>query len=496
MNSDFTLYDLIARRADLTPAGEALVDGTCRTTFRELLYYCDQFSGALMGRGIASGERIAILSGNSLEFVALLGAIARVDAVAVLLNTRLHAEEIASILDDTKPRLLISDTQNLALTQQSVSTLGSFLTCVLIEDMARDKQAPLSPLPSSSAAAKPFLIIPTAAVGGKPRGAILSHGNLLSCALQTAQLLALEENDTYLGLLPLFHIGGLAMTVATLMVGGKTILTPRFDASEAASLMASERITFSVTFPPMLGAILDAWEGAAKTFPAVHRWCGVDNPDTIGRFLRLFPTASFISLYGQTEVMPVSGGNFRLRPGSIGKPALLTRVVLLDDDDQPVPAGETGEICVRSPAVFQGYWQRPADTTHTVRGGWHHTGDLGCLDEDGFLWYRGRKPEKELIKTGGENVYPAEVEKALLAHEAIAEACVIGVPDEQWGEAVKAICVLRQGYRVDAQELIAFVASSMARYKKPKYLVFVEELPKKPDGSPDRQKVKQLFGLP
>jgi long-chain acyl-CoA synthetase len=152
-----------------------------------------------------------------------------------------------------------------------------------------------------------------------------------------------------------------------------------------------------------------------------------------------------------------------------------------------------GEICVRSPAVFQGYWNLKEETAYTFRNGWHHTGDMGRIDADGFLWYAGRKPEKELIKPGGENVYPAEVEKVILEHGAVEEVCVIGVPDRQWGEAVKAVCVLRQGCAVNAEELIDYVAARIARYKKPKNIVFVEELPKTAGGAVDREHVKKTF---
>jgi len=203
--------------------------------------------------------------------------------------------------------------------------------------------------------------------------------------------------------------------------------------------------------------------------------------------------AAFYSLYGQTEAMPVSGGDSAEKPGSIGRPAVLTRVALFDDLDREAPSGTPGEICVRSPAVFQGYWNLEAETAYAFRDGWHHTGDMGRLDEDGFLWYGGRKPEKELIKPGGENVYPAEVEKVLLTHDAVAEVSVIGVPDPEWGEAVKAVCVRKSGKAVSAQELIDFVAGKIARYKKPRYVVFVESLPKTTGGTIDRDEVKKAY---
>ena len=192
--------------------------------------------------------------------------------------------------------------------------------------------------------------------------------------------------------------------------------------------------------------------------------------------------------------MGVSGGPSDEKPGSAGKPSLLARVALFDDYDEEVPVGSPGEICVRGPAVFLGYWNLADDTAYTFRNGWHHTGDIGRFDEDGYLWYVKRKAEKELIKPGGENVYPAEVEKVILTHAAVKEVSVIGVPDQKWGEAVKAVCSLKAGQTLVAEELIEYVASKIARYKKPQQVVFVDTLPKTAEGEIDRDQVKKDHG--
>ncbi len=182
------------------------------------------------------------------------------------------------------------------------------------------------------------------------------------------------------------------------------------------------------------------------------------------------------------------------RRGSAGKIGMLTKIRIVNDKEEEVPPGEIGEITVQGPLVFQGYWQAEQANRHTFRNGWHHTGDVGVLDKDGYLWFKGRKPEKELIKPGGENVYPAEVEEVILQHTDIAEVSVIGVPDPQFGEGVKAVCVLKHGKTMSEKDLISFVADRIARYKKPRYVAFTESLPKTSDGKIDREKVKQLFG--
>ncbi|MBW1984721.1 MAG: AMP-binding protein, partial [Deltaproteobacteria bacterium] len=180
--------------------------------------------------------------------------------------------------------------------------------------------------------------------------------------------------------------------------------------------------------------------------------------------------------------------------GSAGIPAFMAEVQLIDGDGNFVETGEQGEIVVRGPVVFNGYWNLDEDNAYTFRDGWHHTGDMGKFDEEGYLFYTGRKPEKELIKPGGENVYPAEVEKTILEHPLVEEVSVIGVPDSKWGEAIKAVCVLKKGESLDETELIEFVASKIARFKKPKHIVYVNELPKTGDGSIDRNKVKEEHG--
>jgi acyl-CoA synthetase (AMP-forming)/AMP-acid ligase II len=498
--ADFTIYDMIARNSRLHPKGVAMVHGESRTTFSDYRNQCDRCAAGLVRDGIKRGDRIAVLAGNSSDFMILCGAAARIGAVAVLVNTRLNAEEIAYILEDATPRALVSGNEYRTVAEEASGKAASVKRRYLFNlDTPEGLWTPFTSLsiegkgrPAEAVTGEtPFLIIHTAAVGGRPKGTILSQGNLVAGGLQIAQLLGLGRGDCHIGILPLFHIGGMLMTIAAMHQGGKTVMVERFDPATVLRLIEKERGTFAVTFPPMLGSLLDAQEKASFDTSSLRIICGVDSPETCERFLSMNPHAAFYSLYGQTEAMPISGGDYRERPGSIGRPAILTHLAVFDDLDREAPTGTTGEICVRSASAFQGYWNLEDETAYTFRNGWHHTGDLGRLDEAGFLWYGGRKPEKELIKPGGENVYPAEVEKVILDHGAIEEVCVIGVPDAEWGEAVKAVCVVRKGCTVAAEELISFVASRIARYKKPKHVVFVESLPKTATGAIDREETKK-----
>jgi long-chain acyl-CoA synthetase len=243
-----------------------------------------------------------------------------------------------------------------------------------------------------------------------------------------------------------------------------------------------------------LSAIIEEHEKSGKDIKSLQHVPGLESPDVIEKYQNL-TGGNFYSLYGQTETSAIATmAPYSDRPGSAGRTVQLADVRLFDDHDQPVATGQTGEIVVKGPMVFKGYWNLPEDTAQTFRGGWHHTGDLGRFDKDGFLWYEGRKAEKELIKPGGENVYPAEVENVILEHPSIEYAVVFGVPDPKWKEGIKAVCQLKSGQVLEARDLIKFVGGRIASYKKPQYVEFISDLPLLKDGAPDRARVKELYG--
>jgi len=241
---------------------------------------------------------------------------------------------------------------------------------------------------------------------------------------------------------------------------------------------------------------LEAAEKSGQDISSLQHVIGLESPDVIEKFQETVG-GTFYCMYGQTETSAIATyGRYSDKPGSAGRTIPLADVRLVDDDDHPVPTGEVGEIAVKGPMVFNEYINLPEDTAHAIRGGWHHTGDLGRFDEEGYLWYEGRKAEKELIKPGGENVYPAEVEKVILEHPAVENTVVFGVPDPKWKEGIKAVCQLKSGETLDARELIKFVGSRIASFKKPQYIDFVSDLPRMDDDSPDRARVKELYGGP
>jgi acyl-CoA synthetase (AMP-forming)/AMP-acid ligase II len=340
----------------------------------------------------------------------------------------------------------------------------------------------------------PYIIMHTAAVQGKPRGAMLSHHNLVSCSIQVIGALGLTRHDSYLNILPLFHIAGWMAALTVMHAGGRNLMVAKYDPKAAGQMIDREGVTFIGNFPPILTQLLEVQAAGDCTLASLRNVIGVELPATVKRFEEL-GTGRFCLAYGQTETMGLTCICLNAeRPGSAGRPGPLVDLMITDEFDREVAAGKPGEILVRGPLVFKGYWGEEELTKHTLRDGWHHTGDIGRLDEEGFLWFVGRRAEKELIKPGGENVYPAEVEKVVLEHPAVLEVSVIGVPDPKFGEGIKAVCVLKPEALLSAQELIDFVAGRIARYKKPNYVQFVDSLPRKEDGSIDRVKVKEIHG--
>ena len=500
---DFTFYDLINRNAICFRERDAWfeVHANRCLTFSQYKEDVDRLAAGLQKSGIKKGDRIGILAKNSLEYFSLYGASAALGAIAVPINWRLSADEVAYNLNDCTPKVVFVGKEY----QEMVEHLKGKLSSVENYFNLGGKGGKLSDFETlighgalferpEVSADDGFVIIHTAAVGGKPRGALLSHRNVLCASIHLHYLLNVTERDVHLNLLPLFHVAGLLMTTASFHAGALTVNVSKFDATKAVELIEDKKVSIFMEFPPILGSILKEHEKTKKKIRSLRAVAGLESPETIEKY-QVMTGGTFYVLYGQTETSGlVTLGTYNDRPGSAGRVLSLAEVRLVDDYDHPVPVGEVGEITVRGPMVFKGYWNLPEDNKYTFRGGRHHTGDLGRFDEDGFLWYEGRKAEKELIKSGGENVYPAEVEKVILQHPAVKRAIVFGVPDPKWKEGIKAVCQLKEGESLEPQELIDFVGEKIARYKKPQYVEFITDFPLLEDGSPDRDKIKKLYG--
>jgi long-chain acyl-CoA synthetase len=500
---DFTIYDFICRNAKINKDKDCLLFEGKRIGFQEYRQRVDQLAAGLTGEGVTRGDRLAVVAYNSDEYMILYGAAAKIGAIVLAVNWRFQKEEVEYVLTDCTPKMVFAGESF----QEMISGLQTQLPFVrklvlLGKGTPQTGFIPFKALYSKEgadtvfeiSANDGFVIIHTAAVEGHPRGALLSQSNLVFHNVLAMLQYQLGRDDCYMGFLPLFHVAGLTLALAMMHAGGKHVITEKYDPAETLELIEQETGTILFTFAPILNSLLDKYETGSYDLSSLRHASGMEGTETIERLKKHAPQCTFHVGFAQTEAMGVSRSRYDERPGSAGKPSVLTRVKLFDDDDNEVQTGEPGEICVRSPSVFLGYWGRDADTDHTFRNGWHHTGDIGKFDEDGYLWYVKRKAQKELIKPGGENVYPAEVEKAVLENESVAEVSVIGVPDKKWGEAIKAVCVLKKGTKLDKAALIEFVGSRIARYKKPQQVVFVEALPKTPAGDIDRDQVKKEHG--
>lgn len=495
-----SFYDLLRRNAGDYGGTEAIRRAEGGITHAELFRETEALSAGLRDAGFQSGDRVAVLATNTYRFLTLFGAAARLGLILVPVNRRLSREEMDTIVQDTTPAAIAADSGQAEAADsllRSHSDLRELISLeqgmgkgIAYEDLLRGSP----PLESQGTWNDPFLIIHTAAVQGKPRGGVLTQRNILLNALLLVNELGLGQTDAYLNLLPLYHIMGINLATAALLAGGRNVLLPSFEAGEAARLVRDEDVTLLGTFPPMLGSLLNELEEITAEELSLRCVLGIDQQETITAFEEKTGSA-FYSVYGQTETSGLlTMAPNRDNPGSAGRPLPLVSLAIVDEFDRELAPGQTGEIVVRGPLVFQEYWNNPQITRHVFREGWHHTGDLGQVDERGYLFFKGRKAEKELIKSGGENVFPVEVEKALLEHPGVREASVIGVPDSRYGEGIKAVCVLEEGADASAKELSGYVGNRIAGYKKPRYVDFVRSLPRKEDGSVDREEVKRLYG--
>jgi long-chain acyl-CoA synthetase len=497
-----TVYDLIARAAALHGGRPAVIQGETQWTFRELLARIDALATGLAGLGIAKGERVCILAQNDVAYLDLYGACARQGIIAYPINWRLTAEEVERVVERAAPRMLVVDAFTLGVVEGWPQRQSSVAHWYRFGDTAGGGFQAFASLHREGAPAPvaevgaddTFAVISTAAVDVIPRGAALSHANIVAANLTAMAAFGTGPDDCYLCALPLFHITALGTTLAHLHAGAAAVIVSRYDAEEAVRLIDRHKVTHLSDFPPVLATLLDAAEKAGSRLPSLRDVAGLDAPPTIER-LHAKTGARFWTGFGQSETSGfVNIQRWVDRPGCAGRPVAAADVRLVDDYDREVPAGTPGEIVVRGPLVFQGYFAQPDVTAYTFRNGWHHTGDVGRYDAEGYLYYVKRKPEKELIKPGGENVYPAEVETVIARMEGVTGVCVYGVPDVKWGEAVKAVVEVKMAGAYTAQQVTDFVGSKIARFKRPHIVAFTDALPRTADGAVDRDAVKAKFG--
>ncbi|MBI2204110.1 MAG: AMP-binding protein [Candidatus Rokubacteria bacterium] len=499
----FTVYDMITRGALVYGDAPAVIHDDRVVSFREFRQRVDTLAAGLAARGIGKGDRICVLAQNNAAYLELYGACARQGIIAYPINWRLTADEVERVVERAAPAMMVVDATTLPAVGDWPSRKKSIRHWYQFGDAAADGFTPFGTALSGGPATPPdaevspddaFAVISTAAVDVVPRGAVLTHANVITANLTMMASIGYESGDRYLLGLPLFHVTPLGTALALMHAGGASVVMSRFDPDEAVRLIDRHRVTDLSTFPPVVANLLDAARKAGSGLPSLKRVFGLEAPDTIKR-LHAETRARFWTGFGQSETSgPVTLVRVLDKPGAAGRPVPTCQVTLVDDDDREVPIGTPGEIVVRGPLVFAGYFAQPDVTAYTFRNGWHHTGDIGRFDADGHLYYVKRKPEKELIKPGGENVYPAEVETVIMEMDGVTGVCVYGIPDAKWGEAVKAVVEVAPLGVYTAQQVSDFVGSKIARFKRPHAVVFTERLPRAADGAVDREAVKTRWG--
>ena len=442
--------------------------------------------------GLQDGERVAILSLNSVQYYEMLFAVAWAGGVFVPVNSRLAGPEVVHWLNDSEARILCVDGNFLELWRGIADQVPSVERLVHMadgdapEDMSRHESliAGNPPIPDADKGGDDLAgIFYTGGTTGRSKGVMLSHRNLVANAMQVLYSLGIDRHSSWLHVAPMFHQADALGTFSLTIAGGRHCFVPGFTPDGALEAMQRFRISHAIYVPTMLNMIVNHPDVGNYDLSAVKTimYGASPMPETVvRRALELMPTVAFVHGYGQTESAPIltmlpsefiAGTSASLgKINSIGLSAMMVDLKILDEDGNEVAPGSVGEICARGPNVMLGYWRQPELTAETLRDGWLHTGDGGYMDEDGFFYIVDRI--KDMIITGAENVFSAEVENALYQHDAVLECAVIGVPDDKWGERVHAIVRLKPATAASEEELVARCRELIAGYKVPRSLEF------------------------
>jgi fatty-acyl-CoA synthase len=500
-----SLSDWISHNAGLTPDKAAIRFPGRDVSYAELAALIERMVAAMAASGIQRGSCVAYLGFNSPEMLALLFASARLGALFMPLNWRLAAPEHKQMLEDCPPALLFVEPPFVAQIDALRTGLGA-TTLVSFGDAGTGwiswaefclRAGSPAPRDTDADAMTPLLICYTSGSTGMPKGVLLTQRALECNATNSADMHDLTADDVILTTLPLFHVGGLNnQTTPALRAGCTVVLHPKFDPDATFDAIEQEGITLTVLVPAQLDMMM-----------AHRRWAGADFSK-----LRMITTGStivprhvinavhakgvpMVQVYGSTETCPIAAylkaGDAMRKAGSTGRVALHCQLRLVDSNGKDVAQGSTGEILIKGNNVMTGYWQAPQATAAVLVDGWFHSGDMGHQDEEGYLYVDGRS--KEMIISGGENIYPAEIENLLIECPDIAEASVIGRPDARWGEIVVAVVVPKADHAVSSEQVLKLLEGRIARFKHPKEVVIVETLPKTALGKVRKEDVRKML---
>ena len=504
------VQDWLHYHAARRPDAPFAVDGERRLTWARAQASMRRIANALRGAGVSPRDRIAFLARNRLEYPLLYYGAFEAGAVPVTLNFRLAPPEWRFILEDAGVRLVVA-------AEEYAEALDGLRADVPVErwvilgrarpgwDAFEDWIAAASPAPPHLRPSPDddLYQMYTSGTTGRPKGAVLTQRAIVDHLHQLRLAMPLFPGERQLAVMPLFHAGMAIGLYHAVAAGAELVIHEAFEPEAVVRAISEEGIAVASLVPAMIQACcVDVRDVADRTYDALRMLVYGASPiaeATLARALEVFG-CEFGQGYGMTETAScvtflLPEDHRRALAGradlllSAGQPVLGTEVRIVDEDDRPVACGELGEIAARGPQLMRGYWNRPEDTAEALRGGWMHTGDAGSLDAEGYLYVRDRV--KDMIVSGGENVYPREVEDVLFQHPAVADAAVIGVPDERWGEAVRAVVVLRPGAEASAAALVAFCRGRIADYKRPREVAFLDALPRNPSGKVLKRELRE-----
>jgi fatty-acyl-CoA synthase len=502
----------LARHALMQPDATALRHLGRTTTWAELDRRVAALAGGLRRRGVRFGDRVLILMLNRTEFIESFLAANKLGAIAVPVNFRMTPREIGFLVTDCDARVMIAESV-LAKVATAVRDLEPKLETVIVaggatddgvlgyDDVLAEDGDPAAPvdIPDDS----PALIMYTSGTTGRPKGAVLTHANLAGQAMTFLFTNGADINNDvgFIGV-PLFHIAGIGNMIIGLLLGLPTVVYPLgdFDPGALLDVLEAEKVTGIFLVPAQWQAVCAEQQANPRALRLrVLSWGAAPASDTLLRAMSAtFPGTQILAAFGQTEMSPVTcmllGDDALRKLGSVGKviPTVSARVV--DDEMNDVPVGQVGEIVYRAPTLMDGYWNNPQATAEAFTGGWFHSGDLVRQDDEGYIWVVDRK--KDMIISGGENIYCAEVENVLAGHPAIVEVAVIGRSDQKWGEVPVAVVALSavSDSALELSDLDGFLTERLARYKHPKHLEVVDALPRNPAGKVLKTELRNRFG--
>ena len=506
----------------IVPDRTAIVFDGKRFSFQELEERVKKLANALAGMGVRAGDRIASMQVNCNENIETYFAAAKLDAVYVPLNFRSRPEEIEYMINDSKPKILITGERYVSMVDDIKENLTSVDGFVVMDDASAEGWESYEQLLSTSSGEDMYpmgdeddltMVMFTAGTTGSPKGVMLSHDSFASYLLANVSPPDLESEEKNILTVPLYHIAGVQAVMAAIYGGRTLIIQRQFEPVEWMTLVQEEKVNRAMMVPTMLKMLMDHQEFEKfdlSTLEVITYGAAPMPLEVIKRAISKFPGTFFINAFGQTEtaatitMLPpedhiLEGSEEEIekklnRLTSIGKPLSDVEVRIVNENGGEVDVGETGEIVAQGPRLMKGYWNQQEATTEALRGGWLYTGDLGYFDEDGYIFLSGRA--KDFIKRAGEMVSPEEVEQVLHSHPSIDEAAIIGVPDVDWGERVRAIVVAKVGATIDKEEVMAYCKDRMASFKKPESVVVVEELPRNPLGKVLKRVLREEFSYP